>query len=190
MHDVPSPSGWLSPEAFTSACAALPLVSVDVYLTHGQGSEAVLLLGQRANRPAQGWWFTPGGRIRKQEALPHALARVLTDELGLPAAGAAHAQLLGAWDHFYPDSAFRADVPTHYVNLAYQLRWEDAVGGDVPPANAWPVGAGAQHLAWRWWPLIEAAEHADSSASANSAGAALAPGVHPHVMAVLPLLQR
>jgi len=196
LHTAPmpcstAPTGWLSPDAFTSACAALPLVSVDVYLTRQQGGGTALLLGRRANRPAQGWWFTPGGRIRKQEPLPQALARVLTEELALPAAGGAHARLLGAWDHFYPDSAFATGVPTHYVNLAYQLHWEDvaampsaATGGGAPPAEAWPVGRGAQHLEWRWWPLPEAA------ASGATADAALAPGVHPHVKAVLPLLRQ
>lgn len=176
-----APTGWLSPDAFTSACAALPLVSVDVYLTRQQEGGTALLLGHRANRPAQGWWFTPGGRIRKQEALPQALARVFTDELGLPAAWAAHARLLGAWDHFYPDSAFDEAVPTHYVNLAYQMAWNDVAGlgcsgsaAGTPPAHAWPVGQGAQHLAWRWWPLAELAQ---------------APDVHPHVKAVLSLLR-
>jgi len=206
MPDSTSPTGWLSPEAFTSACAALPLVSVDVYLTRQQGGGTALLLGRRANRPAQGWWFTPGGRIRKQEPLPQALARVLTEELALPAAGAAHARLLGAWDHFYPDSAFAKGVPTHYVNLAYQLHWEDvagmpsaAAGGNAPPAEAWPVGTGAQHLEWRWWALPEAvasgakadtADTAHAAGTSDTADAAFSPGVHPHVKAVLPLLRQ
>src|SRR5450830_138978 len=42
-----------------------------------------LLLGRRINAPARGWWFTPGGRIRKNEAL-------------------VQARLMGAWDPFYP----------------------------------------------------------------------------------------
>ena len=91
-----APTGWLSPDAFTSACAALPLVSVDVYLTRQQGGGTALLLGRRANRPAQGWWFTPGGRVRKNEPLASASARIALDELGLPAVALPRARLMGA----------------------------------------------------------------------------------------------
>ncbi len=70
--------------AFAAAVAALPLVSLDWVLTNPDGQ---LLLGQRLNAPARGWWFTPGGRIRKNEALAHALQRVACDELGLAPQG-------------------------------------------------------------------------------------------------------
>src|SRR5450830_1706033 len=37
------------------------------------------------------------------------------------------ARLMGAWDHFYPDSAFSPSVSTHYVNLPHwlPLSWAD-----------------------------------------------------------------
>ncbi|WP_370701703.1 NUDIX domain-containing protein [Thauera phenylacetica] len=44
-----------------------------------------LLLGLRNNSPAKGWWFTPGGRIRKNEPLYDAQCRVAKDEIGLKA---------------------------------------------------------------------------------------------------------
>ena len=65
-----------------------------------------LLLGRRINAQARGWWFTPGGRIRKNEALVQALQRVAREELGLAPDFCGQllgkARLMGAWDHFYP----------------------------------------------------------------------------------------
>ncbi len=139
---------------FAAAVAALPLVSLDWVLTNPDGE---LLLGQRLNAPARGWWFTPGGRIRKNEALAQALQRVAHDELGLApqlaGAWADRAQLMGAWDHFYPDSVFSPDASTHYVNLPHWL----ALSWDEVALLRLPVGE--QHAAWQWRPLAEAAGH-------------------------------
>lgn len=140
--------------AFAAAVAALPLVSLDWVLTNPDGQ---LLLGQRLNAPARGWWFTPGGRIRKNEALAHALQRVGCDELGLApqVAGmwASRAQLMGAWDHFYPDSAFSPHVSTHYVNLPnwLALTWDEVALLGLP--------TGEQHSAWQWRPLLDVARN-------------------------------
>ncbi|MDO9313071.1 MAG: VanZ family protein, partial [Burkholderiaceae bacterium] len=110
--------GLLPLAQFQQAVAALPLVSVDWVLTNPAGE---LLVGQRLNAPARGTWFTPGGRVRKGEALAVAQQRVALEELGLPlansAAWLARARLMGAWDHFFSDAAFSASMPTQYVNL-------------------------------------------------------------------------
>ena len=66
--------------------------------------------------------------------------------------------LMGVWDHFYEDSAFSAEVSTHYVNLPHVLRLPDAL--DI---NALPSG---QHSAWRWQ---------------DAQAAAVADDVHPYV---------
>lgn len=133
----------LLPEpAFAAAVTALPLVSLDWVLTNPNGQ---LLLGQRLNAPARGWWFTPGGRIRKNEALVQAMQRVACDELGMESQiadlWAGRAQLMGAWDHFYTDSAFSPQVSTYYVNLPHwlALTWADLTQLELP--------VGAQHSA-------------------------------------------
>jgi colanic acid biosynthesis protein WcaH len=141
---------FLPEQIFSQSVAALPLVSVDVCVTDAAGN---LLLGKRNNAPAKHWWFTPGARIRKNEPIAHALARVMRDELALPVECAAHATLMGAWDHFYPDSAFDPGVSTHYVNLPHCLRLTDAQAADVQL----PQGPGEQHGSWQWLPLAQAA---------------------------------
>lgn len=145
----PQPDNWLDQQSFTQACTALPLVSIDLMLTRpGVGGEQ-LLLGLRNNRPARGSWFTPGGRIRKNEPLQQAMQRIAAEELKLQQYLLPRAVLLGAWDHFYADSAFAPDVTTHYVNLAYWLRLDAAEAEMVEPES----GDGHQHGAWRWLDL-------------------------------------
>jgi len=148
-----APDGLLPLAQFQQAVAALPLVSVDWVLTNPAGE---LLVGQRLNAPARGAWFTPGGRIRKGEPLVAALRRVAVEELGLadePAGALAQrGELLGAWDHFYPDAAFSPTVPTHYVNLPYAARLTEA------EVNALSLPVGEQHGHWQWLPLAQAAD--------------------------------
>ena len=162
---TPSPTakvGWLPAADFVAACAALPLVSVDLYVTQRVAHQHCLLLGLRNNRPAQGCWFTPGGRVHKGETVPQALARVALEELGCTLEHAQAPRLLGVWDHIYPDSAFNPNAGTHYVNLAYTLALPHL---DVAllPAN---TTADVQHSQWRWLPLHQLAT---------------APEVHPYV---------
>ncbi len=143
---------WLSEDLFSTACAALPLVSVDLMVTRPCEQGRELLLGLRNNRPAQGWWFTPGGRIRKNEALTSAMWRVAQDEIGLNPEWLGRAKLLGAWDHFYADSAFDPDISTHYVNQPHAVHLSTAEAHTLKL----PIGNGSQHLEWRWMPITEA----------------------------------
>ena len=151
--DTAAPGGLLPLAQFQQAVAALPLVSVDWVLTNPAGE---LLVGQRLNAPARGTWFTPGGRIRKGEALAAALRRVAAEELGLadePAGALAQrGEPMGAWDHFYPDAAFSPTVPTHYVNLPYAARLTEA------EVSALSLPVGEQHGHWQWLPLAQAAD--------------------------------
>ena len=52
---------------------ATPLISIDLIILN---SNDEILLGKRNNRPAKGYWFVPGGRIRKNETLKQALSRI------------------------------------------------------------------------------------------------------------------
>ena len=141
---------WLPQETFTIAVNALPLVSVDLCIADPDGR---LLVGLRTNRPAQGWWFTPGGRVRKNEPIGDAIVRVAQDEIGLTLASSSRATLMGAWDHFYPDSAFSPDVSTHYVNLPHLIVLDADEARDLGIANGDP--ADGQHSHWRWISLAE-----------------------------------
>jgi colanic acid biosynthesis protein WcaH len=132
-------SSFLPLPEFERAVGALPLVSVDWVLLNPAGQ---ILLGCRRNAPARHWWFTPGGRVRKNEPLGSCLHRVAVSELGLQASDVQGARLMGVWDHFYEDSAFNPNVSTHYVNLPHVLRLPHALDINALPSD--------QHSTWRW----------------------------------------
>lgn len=133
---------FLSDEVFRSVVASTPLVSIDLVVRRPNGD---LLLGQRLNRPARGFWFVPGGRIYKNETLDAAFRRITEAELGV-AFERDQARLLDVYEHFYADSVFgpagAGQPDTHYVVLGYRLDIPD------PQRLALPT---AQHDAYRWW---------------------------------------
>lgn len=128
----------LSKEIFLTAIESLPLVSVDLIVKNSEGK---ILLGLRNNRPAQGYWFVPGGRILKNEKKEDALARILLKELGVKDLSS-EVVFYGAYQHFYPD-CFAGDIgiSTHYVVLAHTLTVQ---------ADAVSI-ADNQHSEMQWW---------------------------------------
>jgi colanic acid biosynthesis protein WcaH len=126
----------LDEQTFLRIVDATPLVSVDLVV---RDSEGRVLLGQRTNRPAQGFWFVPGGRIRKNERIDNALTRIAQAELG---ANADEAEFMGVYEHLYPDNfSGQAGISTHYIVLAYTC--------EFPPQTQ--PQPDAQHSQFKWW---------------------------------------
>ncbi len=109
---------FLEQKTFETVIDSTPLVSIDLVVLN-ENNEA--LLGQRLNRPAEGFWFVPGGRILKNESLANAFKRLTLNELGIELE-LSIAELLGPYDHFYDDCVFNEKIKTHYVAIAYVLR--------------------------------------------------------------------
>ena len=109
----------LSPSHFLCMVKNTPLVSIDLVITDRTGA---ILMGWRRNEPASACWFVPGGRIRKDEKISDAFARILDKETGLRNSFY-DAHLGGVFEHFYSENCF-ADPTfgTHYCVLAYVLR--------------------------------------------------------------------
>lgn len=110
---------------FRKIVASTPLISIDLIVKDDLGR---ILLGKRVNRPAKGKWFVPGGRIYKNEAIAVAMERLFNCELGY-SHNDVKPSFLGVYEHFYNDSIFGPNEPTHYVVLAYALtlnvKWEE-----------------------------------------------------------------
>ena len=53
----------LDAQTFRTVIENAPLISIDLYLIF----EGQILLGKRNNEPLKDEWFTPGGRIHKNE---------------------------------------------------------------------------------------------------------------------------
>ena len=107
----------LNSDTFNLVVKNTPLVSIDLcIICNGQ-----ILLGLRNNAPLKGVWFTPGGRILKNEPWADCLKRIAQCELGLTIDDSEHFKLMGVWDHFYENSLLAEDVSTHYVNLPHSI---------------------------------------------------------------------
>lgn len=100
---------------FKVVVESTPLISIDLCLV----CEGKLLLGKRNNHPLKDEWFTPGGRILKNETWENCLERIMISELGLKIKDHSDFKLMGVWDHFYDDSAVSDSISTHYVNLPH-----------------------------------------------------------------------
>jgi colanic acid biosynthesis protein WcaH len=104
----------LDKDTFKTVVESMPLVSIDLCLVH----KGRLLMCLRQNEPLKGQWFTPGGRLFKNERWQDGLFRIAKNELGL-IVKSDDFELMGVWDHFYCNSAVSEDISTHYVNLPH-----------------------------------------------------------------------
>ncbi|WP_314420652.1 GDP-mannose mannosyl hydrolase [Pseudescherichia vulneris] len=143
---------FLSQEDFATVVRSTPLISIDLIVENAHGE---FLLGKRTNRPAQGYWFVPGGRVQKDEPLAQAFERLTQAELGvrLPLTAG---EFYGVWQHFYDDNFSGSDFSTHYIVLGFRLKLKQA---DLALPDA-------QHEAYRW--LTPEALIADENVHDNS----------------------
>ena len=79
-----------------------------------------ILLGMRNNELLKGK-CTPGGRIYKNEKWQNCLVRIAKSELGYPVMEPKDFNLMGVYDHFYPNSMLDPETSTHYVNLPHYI---------------------------------------------------------------------
>jgi colanic acid biosynthesis protein WcaH len=120
-----------------------PLVSIDLVVVD---PDRRVLCGRRVNQPARGYWFVPGGRIRKDELLDDAFERIASVELGGGPWPRSDASLVGLFEHLYDTNfADAPDITTHYVVLAHRIN----VGERLDPPED-------QHSEYRWFSKLEA----------------------------------
>lgn len=127
----------LPSDTFTAIIESTPLISIDLIVT---STSDHILLGYRNNRPAQGYWFVPGGRILKDESMDDAFKRLTLAELGTEFSRG-QAEFLGPYEHFYEDFVFGEGISTHYVVLGYKIICDIDI-------NTLP---NAQHGKYKWF---------------------------------------
>ena len=115
-----------------------PLISIDFIV---KDKDERILLGKRRNKPAQGFYFTLGGRIYKNETISNALKRIAVMELGIELKE--EPKFIGVFEHFYQDSIFD-ETSTHYINFGYEVKFSSLQN---PPKE--------QHMEYQWFQLDE-----------------------------------
>ncbi len=127
---------FLDTSEFSQIIKNTPLISIDLIVKNNQNE---VLLGKRSNNPAKGFWFTPGGRIYKDESIEDAFRRISKDELGTKF-NISDAKFLGVFQHFYDDNVFNNKFSTHYIVLAFEIETSKKLGLDR-----------IQHLGQKWF---------------------------------------
>ena len=122
---------------FKAIIDSAPLISIDILLK----KDGKVLLGKRLNKPAQGYFFSTGGRVNKNEAIDSAMGRIAKNELNIELKTTP--KFIGVFEHFYDDSIYE-NVSTHYVNLAYEYEVEEV--SDLPTD---------QHNEYQWFTINE-----------------------------------
>ena len=130
----------LDDTTFKTIIDSAPLISIDILLK----KDNKVLLGRRVNKPAQGYFFSTGGRINKNESIDNAMARVALNELNIKLKS--KPKFIGVFEHFYDDSIYK-DVSTHYVDIAYEYEVEKIP--DLPTE---------QHSEYKWFAIDELLE--------------------------------
>jgi len=125
---------------FKTIIDSAPLISIDILLK----KDDKVLLGKRVNKPAQGYFFSTGGRIKKNETIDNAMKRIALNELNIDLKSTP--EFIGVFEHFYDDSIYE-NVSTHYVNLAYKYEVEEIA--DLPTE---------QHSEYKWFTIGELLE--------------------------------
>ena len=122
---------------FKTIIDSAPLISIDILLK----KDGKVLLGKRINKPAQGYFFSMGGRVNKNEAIANAMARIAKNELNIELKYIP--KFIDVFEHFYDDSIYD-NVSTHYVNLAYEYEVEE-----IPNLPT------KQHDEYKWFTIDE-----------------------------------
>ncbi len=125
----------LDDKIFKTIVDSAPLISIDILLN----KDNKVLLGKRVNKPAQGYFFSTGGRVNKNETIDNAIARIAKNELNIELKSTP--RFVGVFEHFYDDSIYE-DISTHYVNLAYEIKVEES-----------PSLPNEQHNQYQWFTI-------------------------------------
>ena len=144
LLDLMTSMGGLKPMlddvTFKTIVDSVPLISIDILARKNNK----VLLGKRVNKPAQGYYFSTGGRVNKNESIDSAMHRIAKYELNIELKTMPN--FIGVFEHFYNDSIYE-DVSTHYLNLAYEYEVEEI--SNLPTE---------QHNEYQWFSINELLE--------------------------------
>lgn len=124
----------IEPRLYDEIKKSMPLPCVDLLVTYKDN----LLLMLRNNEPGKDLWFTPGGRIHRNEPLEEAVKRVLSEETGLQPTNVTQ---ISTMSHIWPEihtvtTYYKVEVDTDKVKLDEQHRdhrWINKMEDDLHP---------------------------------------------------------
>lgn len=130
-------------KAYKTIIRYSPVVSNDILVEAG----GKYLLGRRINQPGRGLWWTPGGRVKKNEKLIDAVHRIMKEELGIKKIKIE--KFLGVFEFFWKPGKFgQKDI--HYVSFGFVVK----------PVGAFKIKLDSQHSEYRFFKNPPRGSHA------------------------------
>lgn len=117
----------LPEEKFKEVLRSVPIVCVDTVL---RNKEDKILLIKRREKPAEGEWWFPGGRLYKNERLIDCVSRKLSEEIGFECEKCP-IEFIDAFETIFEDGPFGTQL--HTVNLTYLV--DDFFSGSTISIN-------------------------------------------------------
>ena len=121
----------------------LPTVCVDLLVTNGEGK---YLLAKRTEKPAQGEWWFPGGRIHKWEEWRQTALRKGKEELGVDLT---IGRLISVENSFFKEDDYHTvNIVVHAIfshrlieldDSHEEVRWSDYIEDELHPALKNPL---------------------------------------------------
>jgi colanic acid biosynthesis protein WcaH len=128
---------FLPDEDYLKCLKSLPIAAADIVILNPKKTK--VLLFKRKNEPAKGLFYTPGGRILKNEKNEKAAARKMKEELGLKV-DSKKLIFSGVQDEFFSNSAFKA-TGSHIIDIFFSF---------ILPENIKPT-LDFQHSVYKWF---------------------------------------
>lgn len=133
--------GHIPDDQYKTIHEVMPIPCVDVVIVH----EDSFLMAKRNNKPAQGQWWVPGGRVLKDESLTDCAKRKSTQETGLQVNVI---RMLGADETMFPDGPFGSQ--THTINVVFLAS---------PALPNTEISLDSQNTEYRWFNAIDDSWH-------------------------------
>lgn len=132
----------------------VPILCVDVIVRTSDGG---FLLVKRSRDPAKGLWWTPGGRVLRNETIMNAGKRKIFEELGLKINLIKRS---GYYESIFEDDPFGHGAGTHTVSICLM--------GDISSLEGLKIDG--DHSDARVFHKIDKAWHPDLKKSLRDAG--------------------
>jgi len=112
---------FINKDLYKKILDSIPVLTVDIVIFN-KNKDKVLLF-KRNNNPLKGIYYTPGGRVNKNEPLNNAILRKGKEELGFNL-NSSELRHCGILEEFFDNSSF-GDASSHHINIVYEYILED-----------------------------------------------------------------
>ncbi len=103
-------SNWIPQDVYNQILENMPIACVDIAIV----ADGSVLLVKRGDKPAQGDWWVPGGRVVKGELMRETAMRKAQEEVGIEC----HVgPIVHTAETIFPDGP--NDIPVHSINSCF-----------------------------------------------------------------------